>query len=192
MQDWRKRREKKSFRNTERQYPNTPRGRDDVSSPSQRRTHEGRCCSCTGSRKRNHSGVWTRVLCAHRSEQATPLKDTITYSHTLKKLSTHLHKGQSLQQPHCLAHTNLWLRTPNKPATDTDSIHAIFRISRKPLCHLNYGSMSIKQNESLIRNGTCFLSSGRRSRINFHTNSIWKYTPLLSSTSPWALEPYLG
>lgn len=81
---------KKNTRNTESQYQNTTWDTDEFSSPSHRRTHEGRCCSCTGSKDRDHSWVWTRLLCAHRSEQATPLKDTSTYSHTLKKLSTHI------------------------------------------------------------------------------------------------------
>lgn len=102
-----KSREKKRARNTESQYQNTAWDTDECSSPSHRRTHEGRRCSCTGSKDRDHSWVWTRRLCAHRSEQATPLKDTSTYSHTLKKLSTHSHEGQSLQQPHSLAHTNM-------------------------------------------------------------------------------------
>lgn len=63
------------------------------------------------------SWVWTRLLCAHRSEQATPLKDTSTYSHTLKKLSALLHKGHSLQQPPGLAHPNLRLGMRMKPGT---------------------------------------------------------------------------
>lgn len=90
-----------------------------------------------------------------------------------------------------------------KPATYTDSIHAIFRISSQQLCRLNYDRMSIKQNDGLIRNGIRFLSSRRWSHVHFpHKFHLKRHIDSLvyklcgngggKRKGLKALEPYLG
>ena len=166
----------KSTQKTESQYRNITGDTDEFSSPSHRRTHAGRCCCCTGSKDRDHSWVWTRLLCAHRSERAAPLRDTITYSHTLKKLSTHLHKGQFLRQSRSLAQIygsewELNLAPTQTPCT-------LYLESQFSSC-----AIYTRQDINKAKWWSDFFLSSWQKHVHFCTIPIYNYIFLLLSTS---------